>query len=467
MARFFRSSRTRILGWILVPVLLLLALILSSTFALLTNSKQNEIDSHFDREALELSLLAAEGINPETNAPFERAEDVLDLYIARTVPDEHEAMFITVNSEPTARANGDLEIRLEGDESFLDVVNSVTTATIGTYESAEGSFRYLVVPIVGVADQGALVGYVSNQEAFEDLRELFSQLTWASLLALVSAGSIGWLVAGGVLRPISKIRESAHKINATNLLTRIEVSEKGGEIAELSMEFNGMLERLESSFKQQQQFVDDAGHELRTPLTIISGHFDLMETQTEPSAREHSVQVIRQEIDRMSRIVKDLQALTKSSQADFIKPSPTRIEDLADSLIVKAEVMGKRVFNEFVTPDVSWNLDEQRITQAVLQLVSNAVKHTVDDDTILISLAVQDEVLTISVDDSGAGFPMENRERLTERFVRGNHQAPQPAGAGLGLAVVRAIAEGHGGTLEISDSKLGGGRVAIVLRPTL
>jgi signal transduction histidine kinase len=183
--------------------------------------------------------------------------------------------------------------------------------------------------------------------------------------------------------------------------------------------------------------------------------------------------IIRDELERMSRMVRDLQALTRSNQSDFIKAAQANLSDLADALFVKASALADREFSlAFQDKDssgqpskqpTSWVLDEQRITQAVLQLVSNAVSHTTQGQEIRIAISQEQGKLQIAVEDAGSGIPLETRDRVTKRFARGSEAARKGEGAGLGLALVSAIAAAHGGELVVTDSDLGGAKVALLL----
>ena len=279
------------------------------------------------------------------------------------------------------------------------------------------------------------------------------------LLSLIAAAAVGWLVAGRVLRPITNVRQAAHEIGASDLTKRISESSGGTELKQLAAEFNLMLDRIQESFEINKQFVDDAGHELRTPLTIISGHLELMET--DPSQTESSMLIVKDELDRMSRIVRDLQTLTRSSQPDFIKTSEVNLADLGDELFVKASQLGDRNWSLGEISKNSWSLDRERITQAILQISENAIRFTKDNDPIRLDILTDDKSLEVSVSDSGTGIPEASRQRITQRFVTGNSSTNSGHGAGLGLALVTAIAEGHGGELVIGDSDLGGAKVTL------
>jgi len=466
-----KSTRVRILAWVLVPVVMVLVLTLATSWTMLITDKQAEIDDHLSREATELALLATEGIDPVTSKPFASAESLLNLYISRTMTDNNETMFIVVDGQPVARTSDNPVTRLDRDNEFLTLVNTKTTTTLSSYESEVGTIRYIVVPVVTDLDSGALVGIIFQDLEFQAVRDMIARLALIVLLALLSAAAVGWIVAGRVLRPISHLRDAAHQINESDLNRTIDAAGSGTELEELAQEFNLMLARLQESFEVQRQFVDDAGHELRTPLTVISGHFDLIEA--DPSQRDASMLIIRDELERMSRMVRDLQALTRSNQSDFIKVAQANLSDLADALFVKASALADRDFSLAVQDKdssgqpskqpTSWVLDEQRITQAVLQLASNAVSHTTQGQEIRIAISQEQGKLQIAVEDAGSGIPLETRDRVTKRFARGSEATRKGEGAGLGLALVSAIAAAHGGELVITDSDLGGAKVALLL----
>jgi signal transduction histidine kinase len=460
--RISRSARTRILAWVLVPVVVVLGLTFATSLAILTSDKQAQIDGHLLREATELSNLARDGVDPATGRQFQSATGLLNTFISRTATDPNETMFIIIDGEAVAKTSDTPAVRLDRDQDFLDLLRDEQVTVLGDYQTQVGSVRYIVVPVTTETDSGALVGIIFQDIELEALRQLLLRLALIVFLALISAAGIGWIVAGRVLKPISQIRDAAHKINESDLSLAIRVEGSGTEIEELANEFNAMIDRLKNSFEIQRQFIDDAGHEMRTPLTIISGHFDLI--SADPSQRDSSMLIIKQELDRMSRMVKDLQNLTKSNQPGFINAQVISLSELADALLVKGSALGDRNFILTGTFDgVNWKLDEQRITQAVLQLLSNAVSHTSEAGKIELNVTVSNDQLEISVEDDGPGIPESERFGVVKRFARGAGSAQNVNGSGLGLALVSAIAEGHRGELKIADSHLGGAKVTLSL----
>lgn len=454
-----QSTRVRLLAWVLVPVIMVLSLTLVTAWSMLTQQQNQAIDGHLGREAQELQVLASKAIDPRTDTAFTSARGLLELYIQRTVPDPNETMFVMVNGLVISRTTDTPPVRLDQDAEFLELVNSVQVAGFGNYQTEVGNARYIVVPVVGEGERGALVGIMFSDLESRQITDLLYRFALIVLLSLIAAGAVGWLVAGRVLQPITKVRQTAHEIGASDLSSRIPDTSGGAELQQLAAEFNLMLDRIQESFEINKQFVDDAGHELRTPLTIISGHLELIEA--DPSQQASSMLIVKDELKRMSRIVRDLQTLTKSSQPDFIKKAETNLAELGDELFVKASQLGDRNWSLGEIPDSQWSLDRERITQAVLQISENAVRFTSEHDPIRIEIVSSGNSLEVSVSDSGPGIPEGSRERITQRFSRGDQGSQEGHGAGLGLALVKAIAEGHQGDLVIGDSELGGAKITM------
>ncbi len=144
-----------------------------------------------------------------------------------------------------------------------------------------------------------------------------------------------------------------------------------------------MLARLELAFVGQRQFLDDAGHELKTPLTVLRGHLELLDPD-DPDEVAETRALLLDEIDRMARLVGDLILLAKTDRPDFLAPSPVSVERLTHTLLSKARGLADRDWQLDGAAEGIVVMDEQRITQAVLQLADNAVKHTETGDTIAI-----------------------------------------------------------------------------------
>lgn len=212
-----------------------------------------------------------------------------------------------------------------------------------------------------------------------------------------------------------------------------------------------MLDRVEGAFAAQRSFLDDAGHELRTPITVIRGHLELADPSVPLGSDTRAL--VFDELDRMARIVEDLLLIAKAERPDFVVPGPTDIADLVRDIVQKARPLGDRAWELRNDALIVADVDRERVTQALMNLVRNAMQHTSEGDRITVWSAVRDDRLELGVTDTGEGVAPDDRERIFERFTRGaSARRTRSDGAGLGLAIARAIAHAHDGHLELRDT---------------
>ena len=232
-------------------------------------------------------------------------------------------------------------------------------------------------------------------------------------------------------------------------------------ISRLAATFNEMLDRLEEAFRLQRQFVDDAGHELRTPITIIKGHLEV--TEDDPDERQKTMALVTDELDRMNRIVNDLLLLAKAKQPDFLDLATVDLSNLTGELLAKATAIAPRNWQMEAMARGVIVADRQRLTQAIMQLAQNATEHTGTSADITLGSAIADGRARLWVRDSGPGVPLEDQQRIFQRFARTAHGRRGSEGAGLGLAIVRAIAEAHHGTVEVQSIPGAGATFTVVI----
>jgi signal transduction histidine kinase len=222
----------------------------------------------------------------------------------------------------------------------------------------------------------------------------------------------------------------------------------------MASSFNAMLDRLESVFQSQREFVQDASHELRDPLTICRGHLELL--GDDPEERRATTALVLDELDRIGRIVDDLQLLAEAEHPDFLRREWIDLELLTHELLAKATAMAPRRWGLDGIGSRMILADRQRLTEAVMNLAHNAVQHTVSHDSIAIGSSANAGEVRLWVRDTGSGISAEDQEVIFERFKRGSDAHRRYRGGGLGLAIVKTVAEAHGGHLEL-DSRLGEG----------
>ncbi|MEO1208331.1 MAG: ATP-binding protein [Cyanobacteria bacterium J06638_20] len=272
---------------------------------------------------------------------------------------------------------------------------------------------------------------------------------------------VAWLLSQQLFKPVKQLAMATRSISETDLTQRLPVEGKG-ELADLSKTFNGMMDRLESAFISQRNFVNDAGHELRTPITIIQGHLDLMGDS--PEEREETLDIVQDELERMTRFVNDLILLAKAERPDFLHLETINIKELTESLFTKATTLAPRQWRLSSARRGILVGDRQRITGAILNLAQNATQHTQESDTIELGSAIEGGEVRFWVRDTGKGIAVQDQSRIFDRFSRAANRYRQSEGAGLGLSIVKAIAESHGGRVHLT-SQLGVGSTFTLILP--
>lgn len=452
------SARARIVGQMLVIVIIALAGSLFATAQVLS--------VRADEIANDRLTHAAQNFRAFTESPagseYATVDALLTRYLRSTVPNRGETAFSVIDDAPSRRTPGDPLARLDADPEFIARVAGLSKPESGTTDSAAGMVTYAAIPVTveGDSHQGVLVHVLFRDELVGPLYESVRIFAIVAIVALLIAGAASWLVAGRVLEPVRLVRHTAERISESDLRRRIPVRGKD-DVARLAATFNQMLDRLEVAFEVQRDFIDDAGHELRTPITVVRGHLELI--SDEPAQRAQTMDLVMDELNRMNRIVDDLLLLAKSEQPDFLEYGNVNVTDLTVDTLANARVLGERQWglDEFAESGV--RADGQRLRQALMQLLTNAVQHTQAGDGIAIGSRITDDRLRLWVRDTGSGINAQDVHRVFERFQRGS-RARRGEGAGLGLAIVRSIAEAHGGTVH-ADSTPDEGSVFVLDLP--
>ncbi len=450
------SVRARILGWFLL--LLVLAVVGSMLlerqvlYARLDQRTTEELAQERD----ELLTLAAQGLDPETGRPFAHVGRVFDVFLERNIPADRETLIAFVDGRFHARSRQEQLHPIQDDPRIRALAHLRDSQRLDEITTPAGLVRYLAVP-VGLYGEEPRGVFVVAQFVDRERQEIDAGLRSSGLIGMgtILLGSLfAWGAAGRVLAPLRLLTEAARSISDTDLTRRIPVR-GADEISALAARFNDMLDRLDTAFATMRQFLDDAGHELRTPITVIYGHLELLDAGPDPQERAETIALVLDELDRMARIVDDLLLLAKAEQPDFLDPRPVDVATLTAELRIKAAALAER----------DWRLDEvgegvivadrHRLTQAVLQLAHNATQHTEQGMLITLGSRLQNGEARFWVRDSGPGVPPQDQARIFERFVRGSNGRRRSHGAGLGLSIVRAIAEAHHGRVEVDSSGQG------------
>jgi signal transduction histidine kinase len=309
-----------------------------------------------------------------------------------------------------------------------------------------------------------LVGATRENRA-ETLASFRDELLIAGPIALVLASLAGYLLAGLSLRQVESMRRRAAAISAEIPGERLPVPPTGDELEHLGRTLNEMLDRLENALQRERDFLADAGHELRTPLALLRTELELaLRHGRSIDDLRRALRGSSQEVDRVTQLTEDLLLIARSDRGRL----PLRIEtldaaELVESVVRRFQWRAEEEHRELVPalrPGTEIRVDRLRIEQALGNLVDNALRH--GDGPVRLDASVEDGYVTLHVRDAGPGFPPAFLERAFERFSR-SQPGRDGSGSGLGLSIVRAIAEAHGGQANAANSAQGGADVWLVL----
>jgi two-component system, OmpR family, sensor kinase len=287
--------------------------------------------------------------------------------------------------------------------------------------------------------------------------------TLAVLGALVGLGL--WVVQLG-LRPLRRIEETAAAITAGDLSQRIDHPDPRTEVGRVGSALNTMLDRIEASDRRLRRFIADASHELRTPLAAVRAYAELFArgASTRPDDLERSMSGITREAERMSLLVDDLLLLARLDEGRPLERKPVDLAAVVGEAVDAARVVEPGRPIDLSVEPATVTGDETRLRQVLDNLLANARAHTPADTTVSVDLRRGDGHATLTVADHGPGLTEEQAAHVFERFYRADSsRARASGGVGLGLSIVAAVTEAHGGTAEVRPTPGGGATFVITL----
>lgn len=311
---------------------------------------------------------------------------------------------------------------------------------------------------------------MASLEISETVRQARGVFHLQSLLATAAVLAAGlfliYRLVGKVLAPLDELAGQIRGRTAEDLERPLAVPDSGDEVAELARAFNQMSRRLNQVFVMQKNFTHNAAHEFRTPLAVLKTRIGLFRKKRDfrPEAVQDFLQIMEGEVDRLSAMVSSLLELTNLEQMERGErlSAEQLIQGAADELALPAAERQISVLVDVSPCTLTGN--ERLLHRAVFNLLENAVKYSPIVGAVHVSGRRADGVFRMEVTDQGPGIPAELRRQIFEPFFRvDDARSRQQGGAGLGLALVRAIAEAHGGAVCVEEAPSGGSRFLLEL----
>jgi signal transduction histidine kinase len=459
--------------------------VLAATFAVVYDSTGSQLHAQIDRSirgsALQLrgAIVQRRGVSASsvlararryaTSQPYANSSVLLFVIVPGVgTTSNHPELFGSVGTDSRESGPEQAQENAEGRRMERPTVGYSTKVApdTGSVRLFEVSFR------VGrrVAYAGAGEPLATVDHAQEVVRHSFEL---AGAIGLALALLAAYLVGTRVTAPIRRSSEVAARVDAGDLSPRIRLpGSASSELLVLAEALNHMLDRLATAFATQREFVADASHELRTPLTVLRGQIDVLsggdraDGSLSAAELERVQRLMEAEVARLTRLVDDLLVLAQSDRDDFLYPTRVRLDELVTELWDGLSLIAERDFQVGPLEPLTVTADPDRLAQALRNLARNAITHTRAPDGLVRVDVTRHEQATvrITVSDDGPGIAPELRQRVFERFFRTDEARTRAAGgAGLGLAIVQAIAEAHHGAVHVSESAAGGAAFALDL----
>ena len=470
--RFFRSIRFRLTAWYALILFIIILMLGAGVAKVLERELRQDVDVRLRTSAEEMldqfqGSMRAGGQIAVIETATSPATFSFPSQMIQLVDFDGRIFFSTENLGPrvlpSVPAPAGREATMRYENSELDGA-TLRVLTYPLYWPDRG-----VIGVINVAEP-----LIQINDMLTDLRRQFLA---AAIAGALLASVAGWFLAGRALKPVDQMVFRAQQIaNSSSdrlvLDQRLDVPSTEDELARLATTFNNVLGQMEVSFTIQRQFVADASHELRTPLTAIRGNVDLLEMQLRRSGGiddevERSIQDLKRESGRMSRLTEDLLTLARSEAPGglAIQCRPVDLSEVAKDVV-------RTILATGAAPEVSIegndevivSGDRDRLEQVMLILCDNARRFTPQDGSIVLRLAQDRSAARFSVIDTGTGIAMEDQQWIFTRFFRADVSRERASGGtGLGLAIAKAIVSAHSGEIEVNSELEVGSTFTVIL----
>jgi len=458
-----KNFRLRLTLWYLAFFSLLFALFGLGLYGVLANALRSRLDATLSSEASTAVGLFQDELE-EMKGSVEKAapEAVSEMHVRDSAIAILEGGRVWATGDPAF--NGDLAELAAGAQAHPAAEYLLTLPRSGRHGARAAVRRttalgrnFLIV-VVGPLDSIAA-----------DLAVVRRVVLFGLPFLLGIAGLGGYLVATRSLAPLGWMAEQARRITDSNLETRLEIGDAAEELSLLAASFNELLSRLDQSFAGMRRFVADASHELRTPIAAIRGEADVALSRDRSAAEyRQSLAIVLDESRRLSRLVDDLLNLARADAGHVrLQVTDFYFNDLLAECCrsLEARAGGRHIALECRPgPDVMFRGDEELLRRLVLNLLDNAIRYTPPGGRIAASLEAHGSQMQIRIADTGMGIPPEAAAHIFERFYRADKARSRVEGGfGLGLSIVKWIAESHRGAVTVSSRPEEGSTFTVTL----
>ena len=333
----------------------------------------------------------------------------------------------------------------------FQAVNTVLMAAVISLIEREPFWRVALVPT-------GVLHWIGNL-AIGILGALLWAVAPTGLPLLLIPLGVSFVAYRGWLRTIAErdaMREMAHSADlisgSGDFTARVTVPADPADhdARQLAATLNLMLDRLEAAFERERRFIRESSHELRTPITICRGHLEVLGPYPTPDELRETVELVIDELQRMGRIVEDMNLLARMEDPSSLRREPVHVDRLVREVAAKAAPLlnGRLRVSSVAGLEQTVNADSQRLTQALINLVSNAQQHTPDGTPVEIRVVDEPSNWRFEVVDQGRGLTRADEATVFRPFITGSTRSP---GNGLGLAIVSGIARAHGGSAGVDN----------------
>lgn len=319
------------------------------------------------------------------------------------------------------------------------------------------TYVFLFILIFGLMSAGIMVSfrhYIQNNSPEDYVLILGAILGVFNIIGLISIIFFGSGASRKLLSPIKVMTKTVKEISVNVLDKRIDVSGSKDELKDLAKTFNEMLDRIQKSVEQQNQFVSDASHELRTPIAVIQGYADLLDRwgKDDPQVLRESISAIKSEGESMRSLVEKLLFLARGDKnTQRVEKSEFMLSEVINEILKETRIIDKShsVLND-QNEDFIIHADQKLIKEAIRIFMDNSIKFTPAGGTIKLNLYRKNKRAVIIIEDTGIGISQEDLPHIFNRFYRADKsRAKASGGTGLGLAIGKWIIDNHCGKINV------------------